>query len=415
MSSSLIIPNELVYASPNKSLEVEGNYQEFSPISGTTFNANDNIRFNIASSTHFLDTQRSYLKYDLYITSTSGSVNSYLGGCSPLYRISESLGGLMVSDIPNYNVMVALQNSVAPTTKQNFLKAVEGYSLVQAFGTNDSVSSSYGRKVCTSLRTPIANIKNHLPLPFASYQIDITLDTLNNVIKNASGSAYTLKNVRYCAFLVKPSVEYLQQVQSAFASGSSMKLPFEQIRSFSSKLSTNAQQALIFNVGVADSVRSFVSTQRLSTSINSASSDSFNNFTLNNQNYYFFNVSGRRLPSNFYAQCGNVVGDTAYSIASENAMLLCASVDNDFSQLNWNQSVDTTNSQSVSNTQQFIFYPFASSRSFGSGIKTSDGIVEYNMSFSTSPAGTETANTFISLDGIIEISSSSVSCRYTNL
>jgi len=412
---SLIIPNELVYASPQKNIDIESNYQEFSPISGTSFNANDNIRFNISSNTHFLDMQKSYLKYDLYVNSTSASVNSYLGGTAPLYRISEQLGGLQISDVPNYNIMCALQNSVASSTKKNFLQSVEGYSLVQAFGTADSVSSSFGRKVCHSLRTPLAGVKQHLPLPFASLQIDITLDTLNQVIKNASGSAYTLKNVRFCAFLVKPSPEYLQQIQSAFSNGGSMKLPIEQIRSFTSKLTATTDQSLLFNIGVADSVRSFVSCQRVAASVNSATTDSFATFTLNALQNYYFNVSGKRVPQNFPVNCNNLVGNTQYSIGSEQAMLLCCSIDNDFSQLNWNQSVDTTNSQAVSNSQQFIYYPFASSRAFASGVGTRDGVVEIQLSYSSAPATTDVVNSFISMDAILEITNSSIHIRYTNL
>ena len=408
-----LIPNELIYASPQKNIEMEGNYQEFSPLSGTSFTANDAFRINVASSTHFLDFQRSYLKYDLCITSTSASVCSNLGGVAPIQRISESLGGLQISDIPSYATMVALQNSVASSTKQNFLKATESYGVPTAFGTQDGVSSTWGRKVIHSLRTPLAGVRQLIPIPYCSYTLDITLDTLNSVIKNASGSAYTIKNVRFVAYLVKPSGEYLQQIQSAFSQGGSVKLPIEQIRSFTSRLSNVAQQSLLYNVGVCDSIRSFVACQRLSTSINSATTDAYNLFTLNALEWYFLNVSGKRFPQNFNCVVNNVKTNANYSISQEQAMLLCASVDNDFSQLNFSQSTDT--SSDVSNTQQMLFYPLASSRSWASGVSSKDGVVECQLSYSSTPAGTETVNCFISMDAIVEITNSSVHIRYTNL
>jgi len=96
-------------------------------------------------------------------------------------------------------------------------------------------------------------------------------------------------------------------------------------------------------------------------------------------------------------------------------MILLASVDNDYSALSFPQSTDSTSSNGVSNTGQFIYYPFSTSRAFGSGISTKDGVIDCQLSYETAPAGTEVVNTFISMDAIIEVSNSAVYIRYTNL
>lgn len=101
----------------------------------------------------------------------------------------------------------------------------------------------------------------------------------------------------------------------------------------------------------------FVSTQRLTANVNSASTDSFANFSLNNLEYYYFNIAGKRIPQNFVVNCNNEVSNAKNSISTEQAMLLCCSVDNDFSQLNFNQSTDSTSSNAHLNTGIMYIIP----------------------------------------------------------
>lgn len=410
---SMIIPDELIYASPVKSLGADANYVEYSPVSGTTFNANDNIRINISSSTHFLDLQKSYLSFDLYITDTSGSSGTVAGGSGCIYRVSESLGGLQISDLQNYGVMCKLANDTATSTRQNALKCLEGFGADTSFSYTDGVPTT-GRRVCHSLKTPLHQIKQLLPLPYASLSLDIQLDSLNNFVKNASATAFTLKNVRYKGFLVKVDNEYLQKVQDAFSQGSTMKIPFQNIRSYNLKPSAVSRQSFIVNTGVADSIRSWLMCQRESTAINSNTTDALALFSNNYLSWYYTNVNGSRYPANFYVNTNTVKTDTQNPLSVENLMHLMCSYDNDASFVNYVSPINTTNNNQV-NTNQFYFYNLAVNRSFGSGVSSRDGLLEIAVEYSTVPDSTESISIFVAVDGVIEISNSSVYSRFTSL
>jgi hypothetical protein len=408
---SLIIPNELIYSSPKKNITSSGNYQSFAPVSGTSFTANENIRIVVSSSTHFLDYQKSYISYDMILTDSAASTGSVLAGVAPLYRVSEQLGGLQVSDIPSYNTMCGIFNACASSTKQNALKSLEGYGDLNAYSSTGSLGT-YGRKCLHSLKTPLAGIQQLLPLPYASYQLDVQLDTVNNTVAKSTATNYTIRNVRFNAFLVKPDGEYLSQVQNAFSQGQTMKIPFEQIRSFNLRPNTSLQQNLIMNVGVVDSIRSFLMTSRLTGSVNTNTTDAFALYTNGGLDNYFFNINGTRFPQNYAVSCKNSNDSTA-SISAEQLIMAMSSVDNDFSQLNSYNYVSGANAGT--NINEFVYYYFATNRSFGSGIETRDGVIDIQLNYSSAPVATTVINCFVSHDSILEISQNTVSVRNTNL
>ncbi len=82
-------------------------------------------------------------------------------------------------------------------------------------------------------------------------------------------------------------------------------------------------------------------------------------------------------------------------------MQALVSLDNTWPHMNAVTHADT-------NTGEFIYYNFASNRSFGAGVPTEDGQIVVNLAHNSAPAATD-MDLFLSIDAVLKIDASDVS------
>ena len=423
--TDLYIPNQLIYRTPDRNVAIESsNYTSFIPVAGSSFTPGQNFSIKIASPNEFLDFQKSYLKYNLTITCTGGSStvgSSYLGGVQAIKRIVTNIGGVQIEDIQDYNVLCSLAYAKYTTERQNFLRRVEGYGVITSFIAG-SDGATNGRVVTHSLQIAISKVQNYIGLPFirGGLRLDFTLASLTS-FQSSQGfyldSNVVVSNVSFRGMMVKPTQAYLQQVQATMASGKSMKIPLIIVKSYNSQPVAVSSQDITYNIGIHQSLKGVIMCQRLVANVGASTTDDFKNYTLNNLKSYYIKTSGKRFPSNFEVSCSNV-NTVTEGLSCEKEMIACCSIDNDFSGYNSNVDLVATTGAITSGTHnidEFISYNFSPDNSFGSGIPTSDGIIQLALTYSSAPATSTVINTFIGVDALLEISQDTVTLNTGNL
>ena len=411
MSSNLIIPNEFNFNLEPTDISKSGNFVSFAPIAGTSFNAGGTFSIKVASNNSFIDFENSYLKYNLSITDTSASTSSYLGGASILYSVTERCSGLQISSEANYNNRLGVSYSKLSSSTQNKLAVLEGYKNTGAFSYTSLNNSANGRTVYHKLQTPVANSGKFFPLCFVNdYTIDVILANLADVQILAAASGYTVSNVSFVAHLIQPTDIYLSKVQAAMNAGRSMKIPLNIIRSSRTTLSTATSQQINLSIPVAESVTGILITQRGTSKVNSATQDSFNNYTNNALTSYHVEVGSNRFPLNFEIGCQNNV---SYSAVQPENVMFASMFNSAYGTFNWTS--DVISGSTATNTEEAIVCPLACYSGFNKGLASSDGRVSVVLSYGTAPAGTEVVDTYVALDALFTIDASGPQIRYVGL
>ena len=399
MPQDFNIPDSLSYKRPETVIDGDSNFVEFQPVAGSTFTQDQSLKIRVNSADEFLDVRRSYLKYDLALTggaTTAGNMISELGGASVLRRITTTISGSQIEDFDDYNLSLSVKYAQLPETNKNFLKQVEFYNN-QTVLTSSASAYSNGRTCCHALRTALFECDRVFPLAFvrSGIELDIVLAPVNDlIIGDSDTTGYQISNVRFVACMIKPTQSYMKSFQSTLESGNTAHIPLHITRNVKLAPTTTTDQTNIMNIGFYKSLRSFFGVFRESTSINSATTDSFKLNSLNGLKQYSVRVGSNKYPRNF--DIGTTYSITSATVRPEFLMQSLVSMDNSYAHFN---AVDPT-----SNTNNYIYYNWASNESPGSGIATEDGSITLNHIYHTAPGGTETYSFFFLIDGVLKIS-----------
>ena len=407
MPVSLNVPLRMTYSDPDSLIDGSLNYVNFGPVAGSSWVANESFDINISSPDRVLDVSKSYLKYKVQLTgttsTTASAVTSVLGGASVLQRVVTSVGGLQVEDIQNYGCYLSLLYKRSTAETQNMLKVLEGYGDQNAFAGSANANTN-GRVVCHALRTALTESDKHIPL-FAirsGITFSFTTSTLNDFIAttNSGATGYKISDVSFVAALVKPEPSYIDNFMSGISGGRSAQIPMQLVRNVRFKPSTLTQQETNLHIGQLKSLRQIMGVCRESTSINSSSTDSYALDALNALNSYYYMVGSDRYPQNKEIFTNNAIASG--SVDPESVMQMLVSLDNTYA---WLNPQSGSNSFADDKDNVFAPYTFASNRSIGAGVMTSDGFIQLIHKYNSAPAGTETVDLFIVYDAILKLGS----------
>ena len=377
------------------------NVYQFQPAGASTYNPGQSMSIKVSSQSGFLDPQKSFLSYDI---TTSGDTTSgaftLAGGSSVLKDVSTIISGRTVEQINNYNVLCAISNQKADSSRKSSLKILEGYKET-IDGTTGSLSfQNVSRTVCHSLKNCIGSINSTLvPLPFLAggIELQVNMAPLTEIQNGSYLSGYTVSNVKFNAYLEAPPLEIGVGFDNSLNSGKSAVIKMPLIKSFTNKPVNSAQNQHVLNVGINDSVRSVLTVERAAANVQSASTDDFANFTNNAKKDYHFQVNNNRYPQSGAIQCDNT--STKVSQA-ESFMYALIANDNDSSLVH--STTDTwTGAAAGNNKDAFIYHDFATSPEQGAGIPTLDGQIFLNTNYNTAPSASDVIFFFFKISSTI--------------
>ncbi len=192
----------------------------------------------------------------------------------------------------------------------------------------------------------------------------------------------------------------MKSFQASLQNGRQATIPMTITRNFRLNPSTSSADSTIpVAVGFHRSVRSVLATRKLSSNINNASADEFVAETLAGLKNYYFQVGSQRFPRNKVIETQNDTSSGAPS--AEHYMQALCSIDNTWPHMN-------AVTHSGTNTSQFLYYNFASNRSFGAGIPSEDGQLVKNLSHNSAPSATD-MDLFLSIDAVMKLDASDIS------
>lgn len=407
MPSSFQLPESLLYTPPVQTTDGDVNWVSFPPMSGSSFGPSESFKINVSTPNELLIPQRSYLKFNLRLTggatTTSGSSLSSLGGASVFQSITTELGGVQVESLQNYNAMLATQYKRLPNTNQILLGETEMFGK-QTELTKSANAYLYGRDVCHPLHIAILESSdNALPL-FAvrgGLQLSFQLETLNNVLASAASAStsYVVSSIEFVGCMLKPSDDYLQSFIAGMSKGSVAHIPLQLTKNIRVSPGTTDSQRSQLHTGFLRSIRSITGVCRVAASLNNPAVDANNSFTSNNLKQYYFEIGSTRYPRNKVIKATN---STSFAAPSpENIMMAICSLDNTFPHFN---QTDITQ-----NTDQMVYYNWASNRGFGSGISSEDGIITFNHDYNNvGTVGSETMDFWLNYDADLRIGAAGV-------
>ena len=408
MPVSLNLTQKLTYNEPNSIVDGDLNYTQFQCVSGQSWSASESFDINVSSPDRVLDVSKSYLKFKLQMTGTTGTsgsaVTSVLGGAAALQRVQTSVGGLLIEDIQNYPVYVSTIYKRCTKEQQEMLKVLEGYSDQNAFAGSANANTN-GRVVVHALRTCVSESDVHMPL-FAirsGITFSFTTSTLNDLIAttNTGATGFKVSEVYFVAALVKPSPAYIDNFMAGISGGKSASVPLQIVRNVRFKPTTLTQQETNLHIGQLKSLRQIFGVCRESTSINSSSTDSYALDALNALNSYYYMIGSERFPQNKEIFTNNAVASGA--VDPESVMQTLVGLDNTYG---WMSPFAGSNLYADDKDCIFAPYTFASNRSIGAGMATSDGFIQLVHKYNSAPAGTETADLFIVYDAMLKLGAS---------
>ena len=405
MPSNFHITQKLTYSEPDSIVDGDLNYVQFQPVAGQSWVASETFDINVSSPDRVLDVSKSYLKFKLQLTGTTGTsgsaVTSTLGGVSALQRVQVSVGGLLIEDIQNYNAYVSTLYKRATKEQADMLKVLEGYGDQSAFAGSADANTN-GRVVCHAMRTCVNENDLHWPL-FAirsGITFSFTTSTLNDLIAttNTGATGFKISEVYFVGAMVKPSPAYIDSFMGGISGGKSASIPLQVVRNVRFKPSTLTNQETNLHIGQLKSLRQIWAISREATSINSSSTDSFALDSLNALNSYYYMIGSERFPQNKEIYTNNAVASGA--VDPESVMQSLVSLDNTYS---WLSPFAGSNAYADNKDCLFAPFTFSSNRSLGAGVATSDGFIQLVHKYSSGPAGTETIDAFIVYDAVLKL------------
>lgn len=369
--SNLNINSSLTYALPDITEDGSLQYVSYKPQGGSSFNQGESITVKVSSNTQMVNLKRSYVKFRL-TTSAIGTLNPQ-GLSSVFNSVQDTISGLSLPVARNFHI----QKQVSLITDESERKTITAVCEQYRDGiTGQSTTAGGVFTVCLPIPTSFETDKL-LPLPImnAGWQAVYSLNNANVVV---SAGTYTITDFELCCAMIQPSPDYLQEVSKGLQSGGALKIPVMLYRSITSNLSTSSSQNLILQTGYLSSINTITMVEKtlaLGLARNGADVQS-----------YFINLDGQRYPSN-----KSIAG------REENIYMTLAS---------YNTSISSISAPDVG--QPFQQFSFKTNSDFGSGVPTSNGVVEIALELTGVAVGS-TIETIVSYDALLLVSNNSCS------
>jgi hypothetical protein len=415
MPQGFSLPQDMLYQAPEIVQDGSINWVQTPPLDRSSFTQDQSFKIRIGSLTDFLLPQRSYLKFDLKFTNSTGgsvatSATSYLtslGGASVFRSITTTCAGREVERIDNYNAFVSTIYKRLPTTAKNFLLQAELYGHTGASSLNHNADTvANGRTIYHPLRTALFENDKMICLPFlrGGVELDIQLESIVRVASDATPIGYSISNIQFVGCYLRPNASYLQQFNSKLSSGQKAQVPLQVVRNIRISPSATTQQETPINLGFFKSLKQVMSINRSASTLSTQGTDSFAVDTLDKLKSYYWRVGSERYPKNFAIECNNLVSTGAVKI--EQQMMALCSLDNTYAHYN---------STGFSDTDSYQFYNWASNSSFGSGIPVEDGVINFAHEYSSAPTATDVYDMWFFVDGVLSISFEDVSMDFKDI
>jgi hypothetical protein len=296
MSVERVLPKTIDYTDVLPlAVESRSRRRTFFPTNGATFNSDGNniVRIDISADA-LLDTQHSYLKFDVEMSDAAGAITSGVdpaGGHAFFSRLRVEQSGTILEDIQQYNrlmgaVVLPCQESsdassvrsiteaqysageihdAAATGNEDTTIAISVAGAGAGAGGADGVGgmlAATGNVVssvaqfangqvmtfCIPLTSGLLNCEKLIPLMLMSAPLTIELEIGNAVettVASAGGNRVQLRDVRYIANLVEVGSEVSQQLRMLQEmSGGVLTLTGQTFRHFGSNLAAGASNTI---------------------------------------------------------------------------------------------------------------------------------------------------------------------------
>lgn len=226
-------------------VESKARRRTFFPVNGATFvsNAANIIRIDLSADA-LLDTQHSYLRFNLTGPAGNNMGIDYAGGHSFIRRLRIEQSGTVLEDIQSYNrlmgaIILPCQSGADHKATRTLTEAIKGDSAadgamavapaaitanaagaLRAGGFNNNAETQFGNggtyTFCIPLTSGLLNCDKLVPLMLMSAPLTIEIELANEVqaiIQNAGATPYTISDVRYVANLVEVGQDVAQQLR----------------------------------------------------------------------------------------------------------------------------------------------------------------------------------------------------------
>jgi hypothetical protein len=295
MSVERVLPKTIDYTDVLPlAVESRSRRRTFFPTNGATFNSNGNniIRIDISADA-LLDTQHSYLKFDVEMSDAAGAITSGVdpaGGHAFFSRLRVEQSGTILEDIQQYHRLMGAivlpcqesgeANSIRSLTEAQYSAGqvltgaagnddttaaisvavagagaggVDGVgSMLQATGNCvsgiDQFPNGTVMTFCIPLTSGLLNCEKLIPLMLMSAPLTIELelgDALETTVASAGGNRVQVRDVRYIANLVEVGSEVSQQLRMLQEmSGGVLTLTGQTFRHFGANLAAGQSNTI---------------------------------------------------------------------------------------------------------------------------------------------------------------------------
>lgn len=358
---SLNISNSLTYSSPESILDGKINYVSFKPQGANSYSPSETISVKLSSNTDFMIPERSYCKFTLTCTATSGTL-SVNGGSAVINSVSDNFGGAVLPLARNFHIKQGIKLQTGTSER----KAIDTYCQSATFASVTGLAlSTSPLTICMPF---VSSFETSKVIPLAilnGWDQTITLNPASAVV---STETYTVSNFEIVAAMLTPTQEYLQELATGLNNGSTLKIPVQVYNSITSPVTSALTQSILVNCGYYSSMNSVSFVHKESALVNSAKVSS-----------WYIMSDSQRYPKN-----KTVAG------AVESIYQTLAGYSTELSTL------------SVPHTSHlFNQYSFKTNSEFAAGIPTANGLISLELEFSSTPTGT--IETIVEVDGFIEV------------
>lgn len=389
----LSLNTDLTFQSPEKIQDGSINYVSFKPQSIGAYGPNTTVDFRLRSTNEFVVLERSYMKFRLTETgaagaATGGTILSSMGAQAVISQVQDTVSGLQLPVIKNYNLQQSLKLNTDTTTR----KAVT--TVTEAFGGGISGTSTFASKTfCIPVPTSLASASKIIPLAVLNggWNITLQLEQYARVFTNGNpANSYSVDQLEIVCCMLKPDDKYLSELSAAMSRQGSLKIPLQLVKNITATLAATNTQSVRIPSGYLSSLNSITSVIRqvanVGTGTNTTAHDTFVTNTSALQEYYFM-VNSQRYPKNKAIVCQD----------PENLLQLLSSFNSKYSELT-----------PFTSTNAFTHFSFESNGGMASGIAINDGYVNIETTFASTPAQGDVLDCFLEYSAVLVIDMNSV-------
>jgi hypothetical protein len=306
------IPKSLRYSEVvPKGLKSSANFVDFLPSNGSTFTDNQIIRIPIQAFSQFLDTQHSYLAFDVNVSATNADVLYFDGGGHGLFKrlrvLSSSNNEL--ERIDDYGAITSL---ISDMVRSYGNYAAQG-GLSEGFPSDGSTASrtrhvtigAVSRKTSFALPLHASGtlgmlLHKYLPLPVINNGIvlELTVSPRNYSIYSSTGNPVTqmdISNIRYVAALITPPNDFLDMFKQVVGR-SGLVLSCTSFRNYVAQLAGTQGTNTVKIVDSLKSCKSYFGMLRRTTNINNLNEFSVTSRGRENLSSYILRVNNQPIP-----------------------------------------------------------------------------------------------------------------------